>query len=57
MGNRIAAGECTVSGQKLHLAKNEKGKNHLHGGIEGFDKKLWDVTPIEGICEDSLILR
>ena len=23
----------------------------------GFDRKLWDVTPIEGICEDSLILK
>ena len=57
VGNRIAAGECTVSGQKLHLAKNEKGKNHLHGGDVGFDQKLWDAIPLEGICEDSLILR
>ena len=50
VGNRIAAGECTVSGRQLHLAKNEGGKNHLHGGDEGFNKKLWDATPIEGIC-------
>ena len=57
VGNRIAAGECTVSGQQLHLAKNVGGKNHLHGGDVGFDKKLWDATPLEGICEDSLILK
>lgn len=57
VGNRIANGECVVSGRELHLAKNEKGINHLHGGIEGFDKKFWDATPLEGICEDSLILR
>ena len=29
----------------------------LHGGNVGFDRKFWDVTPIEGICEDSLILK
>ncbi len=57
VGNRIAKGECTVSGQQLHLAKNEGGKNHLHGGDVGFDAKIWDATPLEGICEDSLILR
>lgn len=57
VGNRIAGGECTVSGQALHFAKNEGGLNHLHGGDEGFDKKLWSVIPVEGICEDSLILK
>lgn len=57
VGNRIANGECEVAGQKLHLAKNENGKHHLHGGDVGFDQKFWDATPIEGICEDSLILR
>ena len=57
VGNRIAKGECTVSGQQLHLAKNENGKNHLHGGNVGFDRKFWEATPVEGICEDSLILK
>lgn len=57
VGNRICRGECELSGEKLTLAKNEGGLNHLHGGIEGFDKKFWDATPVEGICEDSLILR
>ena len=40
VGNRIANGECTVSGQKLTLAKNENGITHLHGGDVGFDRSL-----------------
>ena len=57
VGNRIANGECVVSGQKLTLAKNEGGKNHLHGGDHGFNEKLWEATPIEGVCQDMLILK
>ena len=57
VGNRIAKGECEVSGRKLTVAKNEGGRNHLHGGNIGFNAKFWDVQPVEGICEDSLILR
>ena len=57
VGNRIANGECTLNGEKLTLAKNEGGRTHLHGGDVGFDRKFWDVTPIEGICEDHLILK
>ena len=57
VGNRIANGECTVNGQKLTLAKNENGITHLHGGDVGFDRRFWDATPVEGICEDSLILK
>ena len=57
VGNRIAKGECVVEGQELRLAKNEGGKNHLHGGNVGFNLKLWDATPVEGICEDNLILK
>ena len=32
VGNRIANGECTLNGTPLHLAKNEAGRTHLHGG-------------------------
>lgn len=31
VGNRIANGECVLNGQKLTLAKNERGVTHLHG--------------------------
>ena len=57
VGNRIADGKCDLEGTPLTLAKNEKGITHLHGGNVGFDRKMWSVQPVEGICEDSLILR
>ena len=57
VGNRIAGGKCILNGQELTLARNEGGITHLHGGNEGFDSKFWDATPLEGICEDSLILK
>ncbi len=39
--NRIKDGEFHIDGQKYTVAKN-KGNDHLHGGIEGFDKKVWE---------------
>ncbi len=39
-GNRIYKGKLTIDGKKYQLYCNDKG-NHLHGGKEGFDKKIW----------------
>ncbi len=39
--NRIAQGRFTLDGQTHQLATNNNGINHLHGGRQGFDKKLW----------------
>jgi aldose 1-epimerase len=54
-GNRIANGKFTLDGKEYRLYVNRSG-HHLHGGKEGFDKKLWSATPRNG-KEPSLELR
>lgn len=42
VANRIAKGRFTLNGKEYQLNVNN-GENHLHGGNEGFDKKLFTV--------------
>lgn len=42
--NRIEDGEFYLDGKKYNLAKNN-GDNHLHGGVKGFDKVIWEAVP------------
>jgi aldose 1-epimerase len=45
-GNRIAKGKFTLDGQESTLATNN-GVNHLHGGVVGFNKVLWQAEPVK----------
>lgn len=52
--NRIRDGKYKIDGIEYHGVINN-GKNHLHGGSIGFDKKLWDAKVIDG-SEPTLVL-
>ena len=39
--NRIGGASFEIGGRRFDVTANE-GANQLHGGIEGFHKKLWD---------------
>ncbi len=42
VGNRIANAAFSLNGVEHRLAAND-GANHLHGGLRGFDKRLWEM--------------
>jgi aldose 1-epimerase len=45
--NRIGGAKFTLDGKVYHLPVNN-GPNSLHGGIKGFDQKVWTAKEIPG---------
>jgi len=51
--NRIKEGKFTLNGNEYHLVVNN-GPNHLHGGMLGFDKKIWDGEKVKENSHDGV---
>ena len=51
--NRIEKSSFEINGIQYKLAKNE-GENHLHGGIVGFDKVVWEEKLLEETSDKSI---
>jgi aldose 1-epimerase len=50
---RIKDAEFALAGEQYRLAAND-GSNHIHGGIKGFDKCVWDAEVQGGSLKLSL---
>jgi len=53
--NRIGKAKFVLNGVEYKLAANN-GENHLHGGIKGFDKAVWQADEVRAADEVGLKL-
>jgi aldose 1-epimerase len=51
-GNRIGNAKFTLDGDTYNLNAND-GKNHLHGGVKGYDKVVW--TRVTGDNDEPVL--
>lgn len=56
VANRIARGEFELNSVRYALVANN-GPNALHGGLKGFDKRVWSAQPFERSSERGVILQ
>ncbi|MES1262577.1 MAG: aldose epimerase family protein [Acidobacteriota bacterium] len=54
--NRIGHAAFTLDGKTYKLAKND-GDNSLHGGLRGFDKRVWSAREVPGGVELTLLSK
>lgn len=55
-GNRIAGAGFELHGKSYTLFAN-RGKNHLHGGLKGFDKVIWDYEIVDTTLKLSYVSK
>lgn len=53
--NRIEGARFEINGIEYKVFKNE-GENHLHGGLKGFDKAVWQAEIVKNGPDESLAL-
>jgi len=53
--NRIAKGKFALDGKTYSLATND-GPNSLHGGLKGFDKRMWKIDSVSSGAEAKVVL-
>jgi aldose 1-epimerase len=53
--NRIAHGKFALNGVTYNIPKND-GDNALHGGLKGFNKRLWTAKDVSGSHGQALEL-
>ncbi|MFI5163508.1 MAG: aldose epimerase family protein [Sphingobacteriales bacterium] len=52
---RISGAKFELDGNVVFLSQNE-GLNHLHGGVEGFNKKVWKIKSFMRANEETGII-
>lgn len=56
VANRIAKGKFTLDDKPYTVATNN-GANHLHGGVKGFDKHVWDAKATDTPDGPQIVLH
>jgi aldose 1-epimerase len=54
--NRIAHGQFTLDGTTIRVSTNE-APHSLHGGADGFDKRIWRASPVPSTDRPGLRLE
>ncbi|MBW1296223.1 aldose epimerase family protein [Aquimarina litoralis] len=53
--SRIHEGKFTLEGKEYSLVGNDRG-NHLHGGTQGFDRKIWTVEGYDNLKDEVSVI-